>query len=226
MEEVPADRRTDAGGTIAFDRSLDWVIAALLGVLGVLVGLGGGALYYATDRGEVATLLSRSEFQSEVLTEAQAVDALVALGHWSGIGLVAAGVVIAFVGIVVVVAHGRAREGRRKTPRWILGVVGAIVGTGLGFVPLSPIIGGGVAGYLERDRRASGIGTGTMAGLFTMLPALVVVAFASVGLVVGLPGEVAAVLLIVLVVLVFTLLTYLVGLSALGGYIGAWIRES
>jgi uncharacterized protein YqgC (DUF456 family) len=49
------------------------------------------------------------------------------------------------------------------------GTVGAVVGSVLGFVPLvllvAPVIGGGVAGYLERDGAKGGLVAGGFAGL-------------------------------------------------------------
>lgn len=215
---------TDSEAVVAFDRLLDWAIGGLLGFVGLLATLGGVALFYAADRSEVSELIRNSEFHSDVLTEAQAIDALVALGEWSGIGLVVAGGLTLLIGVAVVIAHRRARHGGRGTPRWILGVVGATVGLILGFVPFSPVLGGAVAGYLDPDRRASGVGSGTMAGVFAALPLFVVTMFAGVGLFAGLPSGVAAIVVAVIAILVLLSLAYLIGLSALGGYLGGLVR--
>jgi uncharacterized protein YqgC (DUF456 family) len=49
------------------------------------------------------------------------------------------------------------------------GAIGAVVGSVLGFVPLvllvAPVIGGGVAGYLQRDGPRRGALAGGVAGL-------------------------------------------------------------
>ncbi|QGN07773.1 hypothetical protein Hrd1104_11000 [Halorhabdus sp. CBA1104] len=219
MASTDRSARTGPEPTPAFDRPLDWAIGAVLGVFGLLVALGGAALRAAIERPDIATLLRDSEFRSDVLTEAEAIDTLVALGEWGGLGLVVAGVSIALLGIAVVVAHGRARRDGRPTPRWILGVVGAIVNTVLSFVPLSPILGGAAASYLSTDRD-SGVATGIFAGLFTIVPALLVVVFVGVGLFTGLPGPSAAAAVAVVVVAGLFGIAYVVGLSALGGYIG------
>jgi hypothetical protein len=223
-DTVP-DQRPDPEAAVAFDRLIDWAIGALLGVVGLLVALGGVALYYGTDRSDVATLIRDAEFQSDILTEAEAIDALTAFGQWCGIGLVVAGAMIVLFGVAVVVAHGRARTDGRGTPRWILGVVGAIVSIVLGFVPFSPVVGGAAAGYLDPNQDASGIGTGIFAGLFVLLPVLVVAFFSGVGLFVGLPGEVAAVVAASFIIAILVALAYSVGLSALGGYLGSWLRD-
>lgn len=205
---------------VAFDRLFDWVIGALLAVVGLLSALVGGSLYYAIDRATVADVIASGEFRSDVLTEAQAVDLFWALSQWGGLGLVAAGLLSVAIGVAVVVAHGRARTEGRPTPRWILGVAGAVVGAVLAFVPLSPVLGGGVAGYLDPDRSASGLGVGAIAGVFAALPVLVVGLFVGVGMASGLPASAvpAATALVALGVLFG--LAYLVGLSALGGFLG------
>lgn len=209
-----------------FDRPFDWAVGALLAVAGLLSALVGGSLYYAIDRATVAGVVGAGEFRSDVLTEAQATDLLWALSQWVGLGLVALGVLGVVVGVAVVVAHGRAREDGRPTPRWILGVVGAMVGTLLGFVPLSPALGGAVAGYLDPDPAASGVGVGILAGLFAALPAFVLTLFVGVGLVTGLPAGLVPVATFVLAVVVLFSLAYIVGLSALGGWLGRRLAES
>jgi len=209
-----------------FDRLFDWAIAGLLAVAGLLSALVGGSLYYVLDRATVADVIAAGEFRSDVLTEAQAVDLLWALSQWIGLGLVAVGVLGVAVGAAVVVVHGRARRNGQPTPRWILGVVGAMVGTLLGFVPLSPALGGAVAGYLDPDPAASGLGVGTVAGLFAALPAFVLTLFVGAGLVTGLPAGLVPAATAILAVAVLFSLAYLVGLSAVGGYLGRWVRDN
>jgi len=195
----------------------------VLGIVGLLGALGGAALYLAVDRQRIATLVREGEFRFDVFTEEEAIDALVALGEWGGIGLAAAGVSIVLIGIAVVVTHERARHDGRGTPRWILGVVGAIINVVFGFVPFSPILGGAAASHLSSDFRGNGIATGTFAGLFTILPAFVGFSSVSVGLFTGLPGGTAAVAVALLVIAGMFAMAYIVGLSALGGYLGSRI---
>jgi len=213
------------GDEAAFGRAIDWVLGALLGITGILSALGGAALYYGLNRADVAEAIRESEFESEVLTEAEAIDALVALGHWSGIGLGLTGLGVLLLGAAVVVVHGRARSAGRGTPGWILGVAGATVEAVLSFIPLSPILGGAAAGYLQRDADANGIGVGAYAGLFACAPALVVAVFAGIGLLLGVPGSVAVAVGTALAVAVVGVLVYFIGLSALGGYVGSRFRD-
>jgi hypothetical protein len=215
----------DSRRAVAFGRTVDWVLAALLGIAGTLVALAGVALYRGFDRPDVAEALRRSEFESEVLTASDAVDAFAALADWGGIGLMASGALVALLGVAVVVGHGRARRDGRGTPTWVVGVVGASISSALGFVPFSPVLGGLAAGYLDPNPDASGLGTGTVAGVFGCLPVLVTAVFAGVGLFVGLPADVAASVVVPLAVGLALSLVYFVGPSALGGYLGGWLRE-
>jgi hypothetical protein len=230
MEPIPTstpDTETDTTTepASAFDRSIDWAIGGVLGLLGLLVALGGWVLYSVVDRQEIATVITDGEFQSDILTEAEAIDLLVALAEWGGLGLAAVGGSLVLLGIAVVWGHSRARRQGRGTPNWVLGVVGAIVNTVLSFVPFSPLLGGAAASYLSTDREDSGVAAGTFAGLFTLLPMLVGLAFVSVGLVKGLPGATAAGAVTALVVGIVFSIAYVVGLSAIGGYIGRRISS-
>jgi hypothetical protein len=210
---------------LAFSRTIDWAIGAVLGVFGALIALCGGALYAASSHAVVTDVIRNGEFESDVLTEAEAIDLLVALGQWSGVGLVVTGLLLVALGVGVVVLHGRVREADEPTPAWVLGVAGAIVGGVLSFVPLSPVLGGATAGYLDSDQTASGLGTGTLAGVFGSLPVLVVTVFSGIGLFVGVPGELAPAAAALLAFTAVLTLLYFVALSAIGGYLGAWARK-
>lgn len=220
----PTQSQTESNGTVVFDRLADWAIGAILALVGLLGAALGVALYYAANRSAVADLVRNSEFQSEIFTEAEAIDALVAVGQWTGIGLVVAGLLTVLVGIAVVVAHGRARRAGRSTPRWIVALVGALVGVLLGFLPFSSGIGGAVAGYLDPNQAGRGLGIGTAAGLIATIPIVIVASFASVGLFIGLPGDAMLMVLTVLAIGFVVSAAFAVGLSALGGFVGHWIR--
>lgn len=214
----------DARSGIAFGRGIDWAIGGVLVVVGGLLALAGYMVNQSIDRQWVSEAIRDGEFRSDVLTEAEAIDVIVVLGEWGTIGLIAVGVLFVIVGVAVVSLHGRARKKGKRTPRWILGVVGAMVGTLLSFVPLSPLIGGAVAGYLDPDESASGLGNGAIAGLLGMLPVVVWSGITGIGVVMNLDGELTGLAAILgAVFLVFTLI-YFIGLSALGGYIGGKLR--
>jgi hypothetical protein len=108
-------------------------------------------------------------------------------------------------------------------------VLGAVVTALTAFLPFSPVLGGGVAGYLRRRGRRAGTEAGALSGVVAALPLVVVFLFliggfavATAELGVGFAGAVVGVALTVgLVVAV----VYTVGLSALGGYLAVRLSE-
>lgn len=109
--------------------------------------------------------------------------------------------------------------------RTVNALVGAAVTVVLvSFVPFSPIVGGAVAGYLNKD---DGVTVGTISGLFALLPVLLVafmiglVAFAFVP-VAPLASGLA---LVGMFIAIMFLLAYVVALSSVGGYLGVYIYQ-
>ncbi|WP_126664068.1 DUF5518 domain-containing protein [Haloterrigena salifodinae] len=109
-------------------------------------------------------------------------------------------------------------------------IVGAIVGVVLSFIPLSPVIGGGTAGFLEGSNARQGAVAGALAGAIAFLP---VAGFAMLGLgvlgfgmgVVAAPIEGFAIAALAIVGFGLILFLYTVGLSLLGGYLGALLAR-
>ena len=107
-------------------------------------------------------------------------------------------------------------------------VIGGVASIVLSFIPFSPVLGGALAGYLQGGDRSTGLRIGVYAGVVAAIPlALVLIAVIAIfGFVLAIPpggGEGAAILVVFLVVLVFVAL-YTVGLSALGGWIGNYVK--
>ena len=107
-------------------------------------------------------------------------------------------------------------------------LVGAVVSVVLSFLPFSPIIGGAVAGYLERR---DGVRVGAVSGAITALPLafvwVLVAVFGSFFVIV--PDAVVAGGLLFVVVLILgglvVVALYTVVLSAVGGYVGVYAYE-
>jgi len=113
-------------------------------------------------------------------------------------------------------------------------VIGAVVTVVLSFTGFSPILGGMVAGYLQKGERAGGIRVGALSGAIAALPFLLLFLLFFVfggffltgpmvsdgmGTSMAVPGRFVFVLLFGFV---FALI-WSVGLSALGGYLGVYI---
>lgn len=121
---------------------------------------------------------------------------------------------------------------------WVNSLIGGIISLVLGgFVPLVPILGGGVAGYLQGGSRNDGVKVGVIAGLIAWIPLLLLMALAATILsamnlsipimgpgdyVVGYIGEGLGTLLIVIAAILSFI--YFVGFSALGGWLGNYVK--
>lgn len=107
-------------------------------------------------------------------------------------------------------------------------LIGAVVGVLLSFIPLSTILGGAVAGYLEGGDTATGAKVGALAGLIALVPFVFVLVVATffVPVLAGLGGGLGipfAFWFIVFGVVVFGSI-YVVGLSILGGIVGSYLK--
>lgn len=112
-------------------------------------------------------------------------------------------------------------------------IIGGIVGIILSFIPLSPVLGGGIAGYLQHGTRESGMKVGAGAGLVMLLPFLAIGVFFV--MILGFGGisysygmHLGATPIFVGIIGMFAIAitaVYTVGLSALGGYLGVYVRN-
>lgn len=104
-------------------------------------------------------------------------------------------------------------------------VIGAVAGIVLSFIPLSTVLGGAVAGYLEGGDTSDGLRVDAIAGLIMLIPfALFGLAFVMFFLGFGNGGAPIAFGLFAFMILLFGAV-YTVGLSAVGGYLGVYIKR-
>jgi len=107
-------------------------------------------------------------------------------------------------------------------------VIGGIASIVLSFIPLSPVLGGAIAGYLEGGDRNTGLRIGVYAGIVAAIPlALFMIAAVAIFgsfLAIGPGGGGGATILIFFLVLVVFMALYTVGLSAFGGWLGNYVR--
>lgn len=103
-------------------------------------------------------------------------------------------------------------------------LIGAVVSVVVAFIPFSTVIGGAVAGYLQKGDQSDAIKVGALAGVFAAIP--LVFAIMVLGTVIpflpafGVPGSLSAIFGIFAFMILTFVLLYSVGLSALGGVIG------
>jgi hypothetical protein len=236
MTEI--DDSTAQGGesdtAAALGKGVDWLVTGLLVLGGLLVAVFGGFLNAAANRADLAALVADGTIESTVLSDAELVDISYALAWWGGAGLAAVGLLM-LVGGVVFFAYRR-RERARRAEMGVAGpdtttnaIIGAIVSVVTSFVPLSPVLGGLVAGYLQKGTRMDGARVGGIAGLVAAAP----IALLFVSLIIGLFGASTAVgagfeaglVAVALAVAAIVSTLYLVVLSAVGGYFGVYLDE-
>jgi hypothetical protein len=110
-------------------------------------------------------------------------------------------------------------------------VIGAVVTVVLAFTAVSPVIGGAVAGYLQQEPPKRGARVGAISGVIASIPYLLVLALAvavffgtSTTGGFGVPGAIELAIILLLIVPLGVL--WNAGLSAVGGYVGAYIRTN
>lgn len=107
-------------------------------------------------------------------------------------------------------------------------VIGAAITLGLLFTSISPLLGGAVAGYLQHEPPARGARVGAISGLLATLPLLLIMGL-GMTLFAGLwPMHMTPFgglgFFFVWFVMFPILLIWFVGLSAVGGYLGAYLN--
>lgn len=205
---------------------VDWVTAALLVFGGLLFATAGTGLYTLADRSRIAGWVAEGRLTSTELTDAELIDTTQALLTWGGIGMAVTGAVLVVGGVAFLLYRSRlrARTTNERPDSTTLAIIGAVVTVVTSFVPFSPILGGTVSGYLRGGDSADGARVGAYAGLAAAVPFALLGLFVLGGLSVaavelGLGGLGVFVALAVVFSL-FVSVAYLVGLSALGGYLG------
>lgn len=219
-------------GETRLGKGVDWLVTGLLvlaGLLGVLLGV---FLNAAADRDEIVRLVAEGTVESTVLTDAELVDVTYALVWWGGVGVAVTGLLLVVGGVAFMGYRRRVR--RRRAETGVTGpdattnaIVGAIVTIVTSFVPLSPILGGIVAGYLQKGERMDGVRVGGLSGLVVSLPLVFLFAFLVGGLFV-VSSEVGTGVEVVTVAVGFGIgllvaVLFVVVLSAIGGYVGSYL---
>lgn len=116
---------------------------------------------------------------------------------------------------------GRRSSDQRGSSTLVNALIGAVVGVVLSFVPFSTVLGGAIAGYLERGSPEDGLKVGAIAGLVMFVPFLLFGYFVGAVLVFGnAPGFFGGFLVLALLFAA----VYTVGAAMLGGFLGVYLR--
>jgi len=233
---VGGDEPTPALGH-PFPEFVDWIAGFAIAVVGLALLVGGTALTFVVDREMIREDIEAGEitvivFERE-LTEAQMLEFTVEVVDWTGIGLLVTGAGLALFAAVFVAVRHRARgaveDGESAGSYLSSAVLGAIATTVLSFIPLSPVVGGGLAGYLEGDETGRSISVGGVSGLMAMIPGIAILLFVTVGLYNGLAtvdeGDFGILVATAMLLVVLVVAAYGSGLGALGGFAGGRLSE-
>ncbi|PSP85354.1 hypothetical protein BRC96_03125 [Halobacteriales archaeon QS_6_64_34] len=109
-------------------------------------------------------------------------------------------------------------------------VIGAVASVVLSFVPLSPALGGAVAGYLQGGTRSDGLRVGAISGVIGLLIGavffgLTFLLFGAFLLGTNAPPMFSAFGLLFVLIAAIVSALYTVGLSALGGWLGNYAKH-
>lgn len=99
----------------------------------------------------------------------------------------------------------------------------------LSFTGISPLLGGGVAGYLQDESTKRGAKIGAISGALATISAFLILGFIATAFMAYatpsamMPGGVE--LLIIFGLMLPVMLLWVIGLSAVGGYLGAYLKS-
>ncbi|QLG60895.1 DUF5518 domain-containing protein [Halorarum salinum] len=104
-------------------------------------------------------------------------------------------------------------------------LIGAVASVVLVFLPFSPALGGALAGYLQGPDTDEGLRVGALSGVIAAVPIALLAVLAGAFFLAVAPSRAAVVFLLFVVVALLFALAYAVGLGALGGLLGSYLRE-
>lgn len=222
--DVSTAHRGDSGAG-PIDSAIDWLVALALALGGLIAGAAGVALYWVADPALSERVVAEMTVESTFLSTATTEEAITALMVWGGAGLALTGV-LSLAGGIAYLAYRRRLRRRDGVDASVAdtptaAVIGGVLTAFASFVPFSPVLGGGLAGYLRSESKTGAAGAGALAGVVTSAPLVVVGAALVAG---AATADAAPIAAIVAIALAFSLVVT-VALSALGGLLGAVVAD-
>lgn len=217
---------------------VDWLVGVVIALGGMGLMVGGSALTFVVDRALLEESVESGQFTVMILerdlTETQMLEFTQEIVNWTGLGLLVTGIgLVLFAGGYVGMRY-RARRGATTEGEVVSyrahAVIGGVATVVLSFLPFSPIIGGGIAGYLEHQVTGKSIGVGGLAGFLSMIPVISILTFVTIGLFAGFFSIHETGLGIVMTLIMFLVLLFVAaygaGLGALGGFVASRLVDA
>jgi hypothetical protein len=196
MEEtntIQQDRQPDPRGALnehdPVPGVVDWLLGAVLGVIGIAMSAVGIHMYTEIDRATIAEVVAQEDVQLNGLTESEFVSAADPFVDWLAAGIGLTGLIAVIGAVAFVVARRRtrrqvSREGGTTATFWGCAVYGGAVTTLSSVIPVvSSIAGGAGAAYLRNGD--SSARTGAAAGVVGTVLTLPLLAFLGIGMIAG-----------------------------------------
>jgi hypothetical protein len=174
--EHRTDERSDPGGVTPI---IDWLVGGAIVLIGSLLAVV-GVVVRNIDHAELSETFTEAG-RDGILEGSETITVAAATIDWTGLGLIASGAILVLGGVGYAgLQYQRRREAGasgRVGSFWTNAVLGAVVSIVFSFVPLSQILGGGVASYLDRTESGRVV-LGAVSGALTVVPGLLMLPFA------------------------------------------------
>jgi hypothetical protein len=216
---------------------VDWIVAAIIALGGLFLTIGGSVLVFVVNRDFLAEGIESGQVSiglvDRELSRAEMLDFVAGIVDWTGFGLLLTGIALVVFAIGYAVVrhrrHGRTAAGESAGSFRSYAITGGAASAVLSFIPFSPIVGSGLAGYLGHQDTGHSTSVGAFSGFLYVLPGLVILLFLTIGVFVGLSnvGEagIGYVLFAVMLLVMLIVSAYGAGVGALGGFLGGRLAE-
>lgn len=170
--------------------AVDWLLGAILGVIGIAMSAVGIFMYTNIDRASIADVVAQDDVQLNGLTQSEFISAADPFVDWLAAGIGLTGLIAVGGAVAFVVARRRtrrqvSRDGGTTATFWACAVYGgAVTALFSSVIPFASSIGGGAsAAYLRSGNSDARIGAAAGAiGTILMIPLL---AFLGIGMIAG-----------------------------------------
>lgn len=169
--------------SLFFDSLLDWLVAGLFVLEGLVAAAVGVMVTQSVDREFARQIVADMEQPSTFVSEAILADTIYNLVFWGGVGAVVLGVLYAVAGGAFRRYRSRVRAshepGQPASTRHAVVLGGSLAVIGEPVIPFVQLGGGAVAGHLRAGENATV--AGALAGVVAGVPAVLFAVFPAVG---------------------------------------------